>query len=71
MDESVGAVGILREDEHLGVLQAGDDQLAHLRGGFAAGEPVHVDALDGKQLRQESSSARAAAGATRLRAPPE
>jgi hypothetical protein len=53
MDESVGAVGILREDEHLGVLQAGDDQLAHLRGGFAAGEPVHVDALDGKQLRQE------------------
>ena len=48
----VRALLVLREDEELGAVQAADEDVAHLRGGFASREPVHVDAPDGEQLAQ-------------------
>ena len=51
-ERGVGALRIFRKDEELGVFEGADEDVAHLRGGFAAGEPVYVHAPDSEQLAQ-------------------
>jgi len=51
--DHVGAFLIFSQHEELGALEAADDQVVHLGGGFAPGEPVHVHALDGEELARK------------------
>jgi len=46
----VGALLLFGQDEELGCGQAADEDVAHLRCRVAAGEPVHVDAVNTEQL---------------------
>ena len=50
--DGIGTLLVFGQDEQPGARQAADQDVAHLRRGLAAGEPVHIDALQRQQLVQ-------------------